>query len=344
MKEFSLSSEEIQELRYAHKSALKNKDGKLAYKINAVILLGSDWTIEEVSEALLFDDETLRSYVKNYLFGGISELIKNNHKGSKPKLSEDEIQKLCAELDENIYPTTHAIANYIKINFGIEYTISGLTDLLKRLNYVYKKPKLIPGNADPEMQEFFINEFTKFMENKKETDAVFFIDAVHPTHNTMATYGWMKKGIQTELQSNSGRSRLNIHGAMNAETYETTIVSSENNINTDSTISLFEYLIILYPLATTIYVILDNAKYHYSNEVKEWVKNSKIKLIFLPVYSPELNLIERLWRVFKKNVLYNRYYKTFKEFKNACIDFFVNQKNHHDEILSIMGDGLSALA
>lgn len=343
MKGFLLSSRQIQELRVAHKSALKNKDGKLAYKINAVILLGSEWTIEEVAEALLLDDETLRSYVKNYLTGGVSALMKNNYKGSEPKLSEDQIQKLCAELDENIYPTTYAIAHYIKMQFGIKYTISGLTDFLKRLNFVYKKPKLVPGNADPEAQEIFVEQFTKFMKNKRETDAVFFIDAVHPTHNTMAAYGWMRKGKETELMSNTGRSRLNIHGAMNAETYETTIISSKENINAESTINLFEYLIVLYPLATNIYVILDNAKYHFSNEIKEWVKNSKIKLVFLPSYSPELNLIERLWRVFKKNVLYNRYYKTFEEFKNACLGFFGNQKRHYDEICSIMGDGLEAL-
>lgn len=343
MKGFLLSSEEIQELRYAHKFALKNKNGKLAYKINAVILLGSDWTLEEVTEALLLDDETLRSYVNHYLSGGISELMKNNYKGSEPKLSEEQIKKLSAELDKHIYPTTHAVAQYIKTQFGIEYTISGLTDLLKRLDYVYKKPKLVPGNADTDAQAFFINQFTQFMENKRETDAVFFVDAVHPTHNTMTAYGWMRKGKSTELQSNSGRSRLNIHGAMNAETYETTIVSSEENINTDSTISLFEYLIVLYPLATAIYVILDNAKYHFSKEVQEWVKKSKIKLVFLPSYSPELNLIERLWRIFKKNVLYNRYYKTFDEFKNACVGFFTDQRNHHDEIISIMGDGLAAL-
>src|SRR5258707_988961 len=106
MKGFSLSQLQIQELRAAHKSALKNKDGKLAYRINAVILLGSDWTIEEVVEALLLDDETLRSYVKNYLSGGVSALMQNNYKGSEPKLSEDQIQKLCAELDAHIYPTT----------------------------------------------------------------------------------------------------------------------------------------------------------------------------------------------------------------------------------------------
>jgi transposase len=344
MKGFSLTPEQIQELRSAHKSALKSNE-KLAYKINAVILLGSGWTLEEVAEALLLDDETLRTYVKNYLADGISALMKNNYKGSEPKLSEEQTEKLCIELDAQIYPTTQSIAEYIHFTFGIQYSLSGLTDLLRRLDYVYKKPKLVPGNPDIAAQDIFLAQYNEFMQNKKEDEAVFFVDGVHPTHNTLASFGWIKKGREAELQSNSGRSRLNIHGAMNAETFETTIISSENNINTDSTISLFEYLLVLYPLASMIYIILDNAKYHFSKEVQEWVKNNpRIKLIPLPSYSPELNLIERLWRVFKKNILYNKYYKTFDEFKKVCDGFFKNQHKYSDQIASIMGDGLAALA
>jgi transposase len=90
---------------------------------------------------------------------------------------------------------------------------------------------------------------------------------------------------------------------MNAEAYEVIPLISESNVDTESTIELLEFLEELYPLAATIYVILDNAKYHYSNAVKNWEKSSRVKLVFLPSYSPELNLIERFWRIFKKNVL-----------------------------------------
>ena len=95
-----------------------------------------------------------------------------------------------------------------------------MTNLLKRLGYTYKKPVLKPSKPDIDAQEEFIGQFTAFMQNKAENEAVFFMDAVHPAHNSMAAYGWMKKGTKTELKSNSGRQRLNIHGAMNAETYE----------------------------------------------------------------------------------------------------------------------------
>jgi len=102
---------------------------------------------------------------------------------------------------------------------------------------------------------------------------------------------------------------LNLHGAINAETYEVTVIESDM-VNTDSTIQLFEILDQKYSSAKEIILILDNVKYHYSKAVQEHLKDyPRIKMAFLPSYSPNLNLIERLWRFFKKKVLYNRYHE-----------------------------------
>lgn len=341
MKDFDLTNEEVQELRFAHKSAKHKRD---AYRINAVILLGTGWLLSEVVDALLLDDETLRKYVENYRAGGLKKLLDNNYKGGFQKLSIQDCDALSAELEQNIYLNTKSICEYVFAKFNTKYSISGMTALLHRLGYVYKKPKLVPANPDEDAQEYFLQEYIRFMKNKRENDAVFFVDAVHPTWNSMATYGWMKKGMIRELKSNSGREKVNIHGAMNAETFETTIISSESNVNSDSTIALFEALETTYKLAANIYVILDNARYHFSASVMEYVATSRIKMIFLPSYSPELNLIERLWKVFKKNVIYNKFYSSFKEFKKSCMHFFMNQSDHLEEIQLIMGDGLEAFA
>ena len=74
--------------------------------------------------------------------------------------------------------------------------------------------------------------------------------------------------------------------------------------------------------AKAIYVYCDNARYYRSRLVQAYLARSKIKLIFLPPYCPNLNLIERLWKYFRKQVLYNRYYEHFAEFKAACEGFF----------------------
>lgn len=332
MKGFKLGKEELVELRLAHRSEHYKRS---AYKINVVILLGSGWTLAEVKDALLLDDETLRSYVKKYQEGGLQALLKVEFKGSEPQLSVSEVEKLCAVLNIQIFLTTQSVIDYVKKNFGIVYSQSGMRDLLHRLDYEYKKPKLVPGNPDHDAQEIFVEQYEEFMLNKPANIEVLFMDAVHPQHNTMAAYGWIKRGEKREIQTNSGRERLNLHGAMNAETLEVTVIESES-VDDDSTIQLLEVLERKYPLAAAILVILDNAKYHYSRKVRRFLESSRIQLVFLPSYSPNLNLIERLWKFFKKKVLYNTYYEKIEDFRRACIKFFRNINSYWNELDLIM--------
>ena len=87
MKGFNLSKQELTDLRFAHKAA-KNKNA--AYRINAVILLGTGWTLKKVKLALLLDEETLRGYVQKYKENGIEALLTTNYTGRECKLTEDE--------------------------------------------------------------------------------------------------------------------------------------------------------------------------------------------------------------------------------------------------------------
>lgn len=341
MKGFELTAKELQKLRAAHKSA-RSVSARDAYKINAIILLGSGWDIDEVTEALLLDDETLRSYVKKYREHGIESILKTNYLGSKGRLNEKQLRILCEELDTHIHIATDSIIEFIKLKFNVEYSTSGVTDLLHRLGYVYKKPKLVPGKMDAQAQEEFIECYEEFMAKKPPEIEVLFADGVHPEHNTMAAYGWIKKGEERPLKTNSGRQRINIHGAINIETLDTIVVENEK-VNSQSTIELMERIEEEYPCAPEIYIILDNAKYHYSALVKEYLENSRIVLVFLPTYSPNLNLIERLWRFFKKKVLYNTYYETFKEFKAACMNFFREIGSYKDELRTLLNESFHVI-
>ena len=336
MKDFWLTNEELKELRAAHR-AERNRNA--AYKINAVILLGTGWKLKQVKDALLIDDETLRSYVEKYKLGGIRKLIETNYQGRNPHLNDSQIDRLRVELESKIYLTTNAVIEFVKSDFEIEYTPSGMRDLLHRLGYEFKKPKLVPGKPDCDAQEEFAKYYEEFMESKPADIEVLFIDAVHPEHNTMAAYGWIRKGQTRRLQTNSGRERLNLHGAINIETMEMTVIESDT-INRDSTVQLLSMLDKKYDNAKQVIVILDNARYHYSKEVKDLVENSpRLKLVYLPAYSPELNLIERVWKYFKKQVLYNKYYASVSEFRKATINFFINIDSHASALRSLLGGG-----
>jgi len=243
------------------------------------------------------------------------------------------------ELEKSIYLTTHSVIEYVENTFHTLYSPSGMRDLLHRIGYEYKKPKLVPGNPDIDAQEIFVAQYNDFILKKPADTEVLFIDAVHPEHNAMAAYGWMKRGQKRKVKTNSGRQRLNLHGALNAETLEVTIIESET-VNTDSTIQLIEVVDQKYPLAKEIILLADNAKYHYSKEVQKNLKDHpRVRMVFLPSYAPNLNLIERLWKFFKKKVLYNQYHENIKTFRSACINFFRKIDRYSDEIASLMSGG-----
>ncbi len=95
--------------------------------------------------------------------------------------------------------------------------------------------------------------------------------------------------------------------------------------------------------AEKIYVILDNARYDRSKLVREYVQGSKVELLFLPAYAPNLNLIERLWKFFKKRVLANQYYESYLDFKKACMAFFRNNKRYKPELESLLVDNFQII-
>lgn len=344
-KRYVLLEQEKQDLLSAHRCAenLRYHD-----RIKAVYLLGMDWTVTRVSEALLIDRETVRTYFKRYHKGGLSGLMQHGAGGSQARLSDVQIRLLSEHLAVTLYQTAKQIAAYIETSWGVAYSESGLAQLLSRMGFVYKKPKLTPGKAPSvEVQEAFIAEYKTLKANKNPNDLVYFMDAVHPHHNPIAGYGWIKRGIDFKIQSNTGRNRLNINGVIDTVNL-TSIVRYDETINAQSTILLFKQIEALNPDAGTINIICDNARYYKSRLVSTYLNdkaiNSKIKLIFLPAYSPNLNLIERYWKFFKKNVLYGKYYEKFSDFKQACDNFFSQTDRYKPGLRTLLTDNFEIVS
>jgi transposase len=332
MGEVLLPLPEIAKLKAAHRHA-KTRRG--ADRIKAVVLLGKGWTAAEVAEALLVDEDTVRNYWVRYRAGGLRALQKDGYTGGLGHLDAAQMQALEAHLRERTCLTVQEIVAYVQEHFGVAYTVSGMTDLLHRLKFVYKKPKRVPGKADPKAQESFLEVYEKLKENKGDKDPVYFMDGTHPQHNTMPAYGWIKEGEAKEIKSNTGRKRLNINGALNSEDLSM-VARFDESINAQSTLALLGQLERRHAQAKTIYVICDNAAYYRSAMVSDSLKDSKVELVFLPPYSPNLNLIERYWKFFKKKVLYNRYYEKFVEFKEACVEFFRQPRRYLKELRSLL--------
>jgi transposase len=118
------------------------------------------------------------------------------------------------------------------------------------------------------------------------------------------------------VKSPSGRKRFNVLGALNAVTLEIITVTNETYINAESVCQLLRKLSEL-ALGIPITLVWDNARYQKCAVVFELAKELGITLLYLPSYSPHLNLIERLWRFVRKQCLYSKYYEDFSSFKSA---------------------------
>ena len=332
MRDYELSSKEIAELERSHRSL---RDKRQADRVKAVLALSKDWSAAQIAEILLFDEKTTRHYFDRYQQGGLQALLEDNYSGAESRLDEHQMSELDAYLEEHILPDAKSVIAHIDNQYGVGYSVSGVTDLLHRLGFSYKKPPHVPGKQDPVKQQAFLGDYEQIKADKGENDPIYFTDATHPQHNSVPSYGWIKKGQEKELKANCGRQRLNINGAINIETLEPT-TGFYDTINADSTIDLFSKIEAKHPDAETIYIIADNAPYYHSCLLKEHLEGTKIQLIYLPPYSPNLNLIERYWKFFKKTVLHNRYYETFEEFKQSCKNFFRKRKKYLPELQSLL--------
>jgi transposase len=333
VRDYRLSDQELAELRSAHRQVREIRE---AYRINAVILLGQGRGVKDVADALLLDPETVRSYFKRYKQGGLDEVLRMSYVGSDALLDGGQLQALDAHLHGTVYQTAAQVARYVEEAWGVRYTPSGMTALLHRLGYVYKKPKRQPGKHPPvETQEAFVAKYNALKEHKADGDVILFMDAMHPQHNPVLGNGWIKRGKTHPIQSNTGRQRLNINGAINIATLQLAY-RFDDTIDAVSTMALFDQLQAANPAAPRIIVICDNARYYKSKAVAEYLKGSRIQLEPLPPYSPNLNLIERFWKFFKKQVLYNRYYERFAEFRDASKAFLSDLTTHEPRLRTLL--------
>lgn len=310
-----LDDKERTRLRIQHK---QERDGRIRDRIKAVLLYDKGWSFQQIAEALLLSDEAIRNHIDEYR---VSKKLRPESGGSQEKLSDRQSRQLEAHLQEHTYLYAKDIVLYIQITFNVTYTIHGMRNWLQRHGFSYKKPAIVPGKANEQQQKEWMAEYEKLRSTLPADETICFIDGVHPTHNVQPTYGWIKKGVRKEILTNSGRSRLNLSGAVDVISHEV-IVQTDKTLNADATTSFFRKIEAAYPAKNKIHVFCDNARYYKNKLVQGYLENSKIILHYLPPYSPNLNPIERLWKWMKERVIYNTYYPEFDEFKSAILGFF----------------------
>ena len=330
-----LSPSEIKELQRIQKKDRFHR--RRFIKATVLLMLHHGFSFADIQMSLTLDDNTIRRYVRAYEQRGLKRYMEDGYVPYCGKLSDEQEQLLVLHLDEYLYEDAKAICAYVWQTFGVRYSISGMRDLLHRLGFAYKQTKAVASKAEEAAQVTFLEQtLPALLEEVAAGKAeVYYADGTHPTHNTQTGRGWIRKGQTFEIDCNSGRQRVNINAAIRATKPEHLVYDITDRVNAQSTQRLGRQLLRKHP-RKTIYYICDNAGYNRCKWLQEWAENTRINFVFLPAYSPNINLIERLWRLLRKKAINSIYYPTYEQFKRGIIYFLENIKMYKEEVRNLL--------
>ncbi len=219
---------------------------------------------------------------------------------------------------------------------GIRRGQSQIRAFLKRLGLRYRKMGAIPGNGDEgkwkEQRRFLDEELNPRLDEAEVGDRkVFFVDASHFVHGAFLCCMWCFSRIFQKTPS--GRKRLNVLGALDFVTKELVTITNLTYITSETVCQLLRDLAAKYP-GIPVTLVLDNARYQRCRLVQDLAESLNIELLFLPSYSPNLNLIERLWKFTKAQCLNGKYYATFDAFQAAIIRCLNDTSGKHRAALT----------
>lgn len=341
MKLSNVTSEQLSDLKLLHK---QTKERRSADKIKAILLMHAHYSQREIAAILLIDEDTVTAWKNTFTASNtIAEYLTDAYVPYQGKLTLEEKKKVETFTNERVVSSAGKVLSFIKETFKKVYSSNGCMKLLNRLGFSYKQTTLIPAKYNLEKQQQFIEQYHRMEENLGSDEVILFVDGVHPQHNTVSSHAWIKRGLQKLIKSNTGRTRLNINGAYNPKTQEV-IVHEDQTLNAQTTMTFFDKVQNYYPDKKTIYAIVDNARYYKNKDLQHYQAHSRIKLMFLPSYSPNLNLIERLWKFMRKQLINSHYYETFKEFKASVLGFFEHIADYKQQLKQFIGTKFHLLA
>jgi transposase len=312
------------------------RDMRIWRRLSALLWLDEGETGEEVARRLGVTARQVRQWLKTYRESGLEGLCELHYRGRIPRLDDAQLEELKQEVAKGQFHTAQQIADWIDQHFKVQYSQSGVKELLKRIQVSYHKVTGFLWKADVVEQEEWLDGY--------RCDPVgtgirrYFVDACHPVWGfEMLFYCWLLVGQRFHVKVGSGRKRLNILGAYCPEDHEyLDIRLSRDNINGEQFVNLLRLLRERHPETRRFILYLDNAAYYGKPVVTEWLaRHPQFQLKFLPPYSPNLNLIERLWKLLRKEA-FSRSYDSFEEMERGVSAVLDHLGKYHRQLDTLM--------
>lgn len=289
---------------------------------------------QEICRLLRISGNTLRGYLRRYQQGGLAALQELSFRQPQSQLMQHRTS-LEALLRQHPPASLKQAQALLSEATGIRRSLPQVRTWLRHLGLRCRRVGTIPAKADVAAQAAFHEQELqpRLAAAQAGQRAVFFVDAAH---FVLAPFlGFLWSWTRLFLPAPSGRQRFNVLGALNAVTHDLVLVTNETYLTALEVAQLLTRLA-AQELTVPVTVVLDNARYQRCAFVQSVAAQLGIELLFLPPYSPNLNLIERLWKFVKKQCLYSRYYAKFAEFKQAITACLTNLEELQDELDTLL--------
>jgi transposase len=337
---FQLNTNERKKIE---KRRREERDTRLWRRLSAILWLADGTTAADVAARLGCCSRQVRKWQKLFRNQGLDGLCVLRYQGRKAQLDDSQISELKQEIATGQFLTARQILEWIEKRFQVRYSESGVKELLKRISVSYHKVTGFLWKADPVEQEEWLDNY--------RCDPVgtgirrYFVDACHPVWGfELLFFCWLLVGQRFHVKVGSGRQRLNILGAYCPEDHEyLDIRLTRDNINGEQFVNLLRVLRERHPETKHFILYLDNAKYYDSPVVREWLaRQPRFVLHFLPPYSPNLNLIERLWKLLRKEA-FCQSYDSFEAMQAGVSAVLDRLEKYHAQLDTLMTEDFHIL-
>jgi transposase len=335
MKTIQLTPQQRQDLSDRRRHA---QDRRVFQRLSAVLWSDDGRTREEISDLVGVSTRQVGQWLRIFRNKGLDELCTLHYQGDPGRLGPSQVKRLKQEIEKGVFHNADQVRTWIEATFGVAYSASGVKDLLRRIGASFPKVSGFFWKADVEKQKQFVRKYRRHKRQAGPKTRRYFVDACHPVWGVDLLYScWLLVGQRFYVGVGNGRKRLNILGAYSPDDHDyVDLRLTKENITGEQFVKLLEALLAKHPDTERFLLYLDNARYYGKPCVKEWLaRHRQFRLVPLPAYSPNLNLIERLWKFLRKKA-FQRWHVTFEGMQAAVAEVLDRLGDYRGELSTLM--------
>jgi transposase len=339
MKPIVLTAEQQKAIDRRRKGTL---DRRIYQRLTAVRAVAAGKTRAEVAALLGVSLTQLSEWLRVFRNEGLDALCETHYQGDPGKLTPHQVAQLKATVSTGCFRNSDQIRHWIASTVGINYSSSGVKDLLKRIGVTYHKVSGFLWKGDPDKQHAFVARLARHKRQMQRPDAKrtrrYYVDACHPIWGLDLVFCcWLLLGQRFLVGMGSGRKRLNILGAYCPDDHEYIDYRlTRDNINGEQFVNFLRLLRSQHPETEKFILYVDGASYYSSPFVKEWLKrHPEFHRSPIPAYSPNVNLLERMWKFMRAKALC-KWHKTFEDMQAAVSEVLDHLENYRAELQTLM--------